>query len=52
MEEKGAGEISGCPAGCDVINQIIDLEDRWFCSEWREETIHKPVLLPSAMNTV
>jgi hypothetical protein len=20
----------------------VDLEDRWYCQEWREETIHKP----------
>jgi hypothetical protein len=35
------GALTGS-TGISAGSTIIDLEDRWYCEEWREETIYKP----------
>ena len=33
----------GNPAGPQLIGEtIVDLEDRWFCKEWTDNTVYKP----------
>ena len=33
----------GNPAGPQLIGEtVIDLEDRWFCKEWTDNTVYKP----------
>jgi hypothetical protein len=35
------GKLTGS-TGTIAGSTVVDLEDRWYCQEWREETIHKP----------